>query len=113
MSCCLVRGKNYTQAFQVLSKLVSMEDLTYITEGMYKLHALVCTKLRPHRYALAVTDYNYLITANPNDMNLYLEQAYLLVALQEYELAADNLSHILRYEAYSITVLTVRAKVSE
>ena len=38
----------------------------------------------------------------------YLEQAYLLVSLQEYDLALDNLTHILKYEANSIAVLCFR-----
>ena len=123
LASCYVHLRRYDAAFAELTHLIGLDAET-LHVSVYKLHAMVCTRVRPHRYALAITDYNYLIALHPFDMNLvrrylcspvailfphqYLEQAYLLVSLQEYDLALDNLTHILRYESNSVGVLCFR-----
>ena len=124
LASCYVQIQRYEAAFTELTNLIGL-DSESLQDSVFKLHAMVCTRVRPHRYALAVTDYDYLIALNAYDMNLvsilmiihrhqahfypqYLEQAYLLVSLQEYDLALDNLTHILKYESNSVAALCFR-----
>ena len=69
LACCNVRMKQFDAALSELTRLIGI-DRDGIDDKIYKLHAMVCTRIRPHRYSLAITDYDYLIALHAYDMNL-------------------------------------------
>lgn len=71
LACAHTRLQEYDQAFASLARLVNTSATELLlADEVYRLHALVCAKLRPHRLPLAVADYAYLLALNPMHMSL-------------------------------------------
>lgn len=111
LSCSLASRSEFPLCLEELNVLVNQDDLREdIKDDAYKLRAAVYAKVVPPRFDQAVLDLDYLLTENPQDLNLFLQRACACACLQDWDRVVADLTVVLSFQPNLSHALAIRAR---
>lgn len=95
------------EAFDVLKDTI---NLMGPRSDSCKLRGYLAAKMHPPKYDLAILDFDFLVSENPGDLNMYLHRACAQVGQQNWDAVIADLTVVLKYQPKETSVLCLRAR---